>query len=134
MLRISVAAVVLGGVCGFGAETNVAKVLFVVRVEALRSTTEAKSETTKTKDSAAVKDEREEFVLETPSEETSVEVRAQQIEAMNGAPIMRVGGKAGTSGGSRGVGRALDFLLPKGSSLLSRNPNARRNPLRMLEE
>jgi hypothetical protein len=134
MLRIAVAAVMLGGVCGFGAETNVAKALFVVRVVALRATSEAKSEMTKKDDSAAVKDEREEFVLETPSDDASVEVRVQQIEAMNGGPIMRLGGGAGSSGGSRGVGRALDFLLPKGSSLLSRNPNARRDPLRMLEE
>lgn len=132
MMRIYVGAVVLGGVCGFGAETNVARGLFVLRIEALRST-DAKAET-KEKENAAAKDEREEFVLETPREETSVELRAQQIEAMNGAPIMRLGGGAGSAGASRGVGRALDFLLPKGRPLLSRNPNARRDPLRVLED
>jgi hypothetical protein len=122
----------LGGVCGSGAETNVTRPLFIVRVEALKST-KGISDATKAH-SAAVKDEGEEFALETRSEETSVEVRVQQIEAMNGGPIMRLGGGAGSSGGSRGVGRALEFLLPKGSSLLSKNPNARRDPLRILEE
>jgi hypothetical protein len=66
--------------------------------------------------------------------DSSVELRAQQIEAMNGGTLLRVGGGAGSSGGSRGVGRALDFLLPKGRALLSRNPNARRDPLRVLED
>lgn len=133
MLRIAVAAVILGGVCGSGAETNVARPLFIVRVEALKSTNGISDATTKA-DSVAVKEEREEFALETPNDEASVELRAQQIEAMNGTPIMRLGGGASSGGASRGVGRALDFLFPKGQALLSKNPNARRDPLRILEE
>jgi hypothetical protein len=125
----------LGVVCGFGAETNVTKGLFVVRVEGLRAT-EGKAEIVRKKEevSAAAKGELEEFVLEIPKSDASVELRVKQIEAMNGGSMMKLGGGTGTRGPSMGVGRALDFLLPKGRPLLSRNPHARRDPLRVLED
>lgn len=132
MLRISVAAVMCGTVCCVGAETNLAKGLFIVRVEGLRSS-DGKTETKKADAGAGPKGESEEFVLETPKEQASVELRVQQIETMNGRTMMRSGIGAGSSGRPK-VGRALDFLLPKGRTLLSRNPNARRDPLRMLED
>ena len=73
------------------------------------------------------------FTLESSaSREVSVEVRAQQIEAMNGTPLLRPSPRSSRT--PSGISRALDLLLPPGKAMLSKNPNARRDPLRILEE
>ena len=119
---------------GFAAETNSAKGLFVVRVEMLRSVEKKDELAVKEKDGIKGKGEVEEFAVEQTSSDASAELRAQQFESMNGRAMMKVGSGVGAGGARSGVGRALDFLLPKGRPLLSRNPNARRDPLRVLEE
>jgi hypothetical protein len=80
-------------------------------------------------------DDTTELALDSPAtREISVEARAQQIESMNGTRLLRTMPRASPSGAARGAGRALDLLLPRGKALLSKNPNARRDPLRILEE
>lgn len=134
MIQILIVVMAVGTWGGFAAETNAPKGLFVVRVETLRTVEQKGEAARKKKDVAEVKSEVEDFAVEQTSSDTSAELRVQQIESMNGGAMMRVGGAGRSSGGPRGVGRALDFLLPKGRPLLSRNPNARRDPLRVLEE
>lgn len=125
---------------GFSAEPVPVKTLFVIQVPSLRPVTksplpqpEPKPETR----TVGVSDQADAmgnsvFSIESGSaKDIPVESRAQQIEAMNGTPLLR------SSGGARpssGLTRTIDLLLPPGKSLLSKNPNARRDPLRILED
>ena len=129
-------ALLLSLFTGFPADTAPQKALFVVRVEGLKSIPKDEKPAPANKE-AATKGEAEnppaEFALESGTAEGAVEARAQQIQGMNGTPLLRRGSGPGPRAAT-GVGRAFDFLFPRGKPLLSKNPNARRDPLRILEE
>jgi hypothetical protein len=65
------------------------------------------------------------LAFETATASESSELYAQRHEAMNGRPILRPGAVVVSSP----VMRTLNVLLPRGTTLLRRNPNARRDPL-----
>jgi hypothetical protein len=106
-----------GGVAGHLAETNSATVSFVVRVESLRPaaiTKEVSGETRKVEgkggaekgaatgadSTEAIQNEEAEFALKTEAAERSIDLRSQQIEAMNGTGLFREGRRKGGSGAS----------------------------------
>jgi hypothetical protein len=129
-----IAGLVLCRFSGFPADTVPEKRLFVVQVQALKSPEKGKNERIGEKSEGKKEIPVTEFTLDAPApREVSVESRAQQIGAMNGTPLLRPAPRDSSRASSR-IGRTLDLLLPPGKSLLSKNPNARRDPLRILEE
>jgi len=126
----------------FPADPAPTKSLFVVQVQTLRPI--AKSEPqpapklegkAETKPDRSGDTDKSDFSIESGiAKEIPIESRAQQIEAMNGTPLLRSSGGARSTSSSSGMKRTIDLLLPPGKSLLSKNPNARRDPLRILEE
>jgi hypothetical protein len=117
------------------AEAVPEKSLFVTRVEALKPLKDEKQTAPEKGPARRETNLVSEFVLETATTmDVSIEARAQQISAMNGTPLVRSAPRAPAARASSGIGRALDLLLPAGKPLLSKNPNARRDPLSILEE
>ena len=117
---------------GFPADTAPQKALFVVRVEGLKPIPKDEKPAKASKE-VATDNPPAEFTLESETAQGEVEARAQQIQGMNGTPLLRRGSGPGPRAAT-GAGRALEFLFPRGKPLLSKNPNARRDPLRILEE
>ena len=138
VIGFSFASLILCAFDAFPAEGVAEKSLFVVRVEALKPVVKNEKQTAADRDArreGKTETFAAEFALESAgAREVSVELRAQQIAAMNGTPLVRSAPSAGSSRAPSGVGRVLDLLLPPGKPLLSKNPNARRDPLRILEE
>jgi hypothetical protein len=127
----------------FSAEPVPVKTLFVIQVPSLRPVTKSQlpqpeSKTEPKTDSVIDQADatgKSDFSIESgSSKEIPVESRAQQIEAMNGTPLLRSSGGARSTSSSTGMKKTIDLLFPPGKSLLSKNPNARRDPLRILED
>jgi hypothetical protein len=130
-----IASLAFGPLAVWPAEGVPEKRLFVVRVEALKPIVQDGKQTVAAKKEGKAEESVTEFTLETSTTaEVWVESRAQQIQAMNGAPLMRIAPGGGAPRARSGVAKTLDLLLPRGKPLLSKNPNARRDPLRILEE
>lgn len=98
----------------------------------LETKTEIRSDKTESQGTSATFASSTFSLDSTNPKEVPVESRAQQIEAMNGTPLLRPG--ASLAPASSPIKRAFDLLLPPGKPLLSKNPNARRNSLLLLEE
>jgi hypothetical protein len=79
----------------------------------------------------SVRGSSEEFVLRTGKTESTLDSQIQTHQSMNGTALVR---QIPTRTSGNSFQRTLDALLPPKAALFNRNPNARRDPLRILEE